>query len=116
MHTPSLTVFTTTWNVGEKKPPPPDQLAKWIPGGAHIYAIALQECKKSKDDWLRAIAAAVGSGTKVLHQTVLWGISITIAARDYLVPRITNIQVGVSRCRWCDVHKTLNKSLQYTPP
>jgi hypothetical protein len=53
-------ICIATWNVGEKKPPPPDQLRRLLRPGAEIYAIGLQECEH-KAKWVTAIENTVGA-------------------------------------------------------
>ena len=40
-----LDIYIATWNVGEKKPPPANELRALLRPGAEIYAIGLQECE-----------------------------------------------------------------------
>ena len=53
-------VCCATWNVGEKKPPSPEDLRLMLRPGAEIYAIGLQECNH-REKWVSALQVAVGS-------------------------------------------------------
>ena len=89
--------FCTTWNVSEGKPPPPEEIARWLPLGFHMYAIAMQECSH-RADYLKAIEKHLGPGMVTIHQVYLWAINMTIIVRKCLVPRITNIQTAHEAC------------------
>jgi len=55
-------VCCATWNVGEKKPPTPQELRSMVKPGADIYAIGLQECPaKNIKAWVTALQHAIGA-------------------------------------------------------
>ena len=57
-HAP-LSVFVTTWNMGEGELAPGDGSA-WLPRGRDIYAISVQECL-SPDDLRESVCDVVGA-------------------------------------------------------
>jgi hypothetical protein len=55
-------ICCATWNVGEKKPPTPQELRSMVRPGADIYAIGLQECPaKHLSKWIGAFQSAIGA-------------------------------------------------------
>lgn len=86
-------VHTVTWNVGERKPPEADKLARLLPAGRHLYVVGLQECEH-KDLYVKAIVGHVGDNYDLVATSSLWGIHCIVVVLKTLMPRISHVHTS----------------------
>lgn len=94
-----LSVFVTTWNVGNK--PIPHDLSKWLPVGKHdLYVIGVQECKfstkennfeGSKEQFRCELVRHFGRSFTLVRYINFWEIRMAIFCRNNLVGRISGL-------------------------
>ena len=89
-----LTLCVATWNVGGITPdqiPGDSSLQSWLPPGADMYAIGLQECP-SKDVWIAFLHSRLSTDTGLVKSQVMHEMMIFIFARKSLYSSITSVR------------------------
>jgi len=101
----SMSVFSTSWNAGESKPPSPELFLAWLgPCRGHdLYAIGLQECSKKRDKWVKAILnhiMGVGQGDcyVIVDRIRLWDIMLIIIVKKKFMKYIKYVEKDTVAC------------------
>lgn len=97
-----ISIFCTTWNVGNASPP--DDLSPWIPLDRKfsIYIIGVQECnysprkqfRNSSQDFLLSLSSHLGPSYQCVRYVSLLSIRMAIFVRWDLVPEIFDIKTS----------------------
>jgi hypothetical protein len=100
----SLSIFTTTWNVGNTSPPRSTELHKWIPVDQYdVYVVGVQECKYDfnrnvykdsntcRDDWIMGLGMHLGREYTCIKYHSLWEIRLCVFVLNKHLPRVQGV-------------------------